>query len=119
MATEIVAPPRPRLTTQLLLVCGGAVLLNLAMRAVADDLPGTAPEATSPAGRGVHEWIVWILGDTTRRSSTAAAGPPLARAIAARLPADFHPFIGSVMSMTVITSIGVPVLKLLDSAGLV
>ncbi|RKS73077.1 hypothetical protein BZB76_3761 [Actinomadura pelletieri DSM 43383] len=64
MATEIVAPPRSRLTTQLLLVCGGAVLLNLAMRAVADDLPGTAPEAASPAGRGVHEWIVWILGDT-------------------------------------------------------
>ncbi|WP_171064237.1 hypothetical protein [Actinomadura soli] len=32
--------------------------------------------------------------------------------------ADFHPFIGSVMSMTVITTIGVPVLKLLDPAGL-
>ncbi|TYB45376.1 hypothetical protein [Actinomadura chibensis] len=60
-------------------------------------------------------WPVIVLVS----AAGAAAGPPLARAIAVRLPADFHPFIGSVMSMTVITLIGVPVLKLLDSAGLV
>ena len=49
----------------------------------------------------------------------AVVGPPLARAIAVRLPGDFHPFIGSVMSMTIITLAGIPALRVLRSAGLV
>ncbi|WP_291797055.1 hypothetical protein [Brevibacterium sp.] len=42
----------------------------------------------------------------------ALTGPYIGRAIARRLPADFHPFIGSVMSMTIITLAGVPLLRL-------
>ncbi|MFI0408157.1 hypothetical protein [Actinomadura sp. 3N508] len=64
MATEVHTPRRSRLVTQLLLVCGGAVLLNLVLRAVEDGLPSTAPAAASPAGRGLGEWVLWILGDT-------------------------------------------------------
>lgn len=37
----------------------------------------------------------------------ALLGPPLAYAVISRLPADFHPFIGSVFSMTVTTLVGV------------
>ncbi|MCP3427313.1 hypothetical protein NBM05_15190 [Rothia sp. AR01] len=40
----------------------------------------------------------------------AAAGPGLARLVARRLPADFHPFIGSVAAMCLLTAAGVPVL---------
>ncbi|MCP9952154.1 hypothetical protein [Actinomadura madurae] len=43
----------------------------------------------------------------------AVAGPPLAALVSRRLPPDFHPFIGNVVSMTVCTLIAVPVLGLL------
>lgn len=43
----------------------------------------------------------------------ALAGPPLAAWVAKRLPADFHPFIGNVVSMTVCIAIAVPRLGLL------
>jgi hypothetical protein len=43
----------------------------------------------------------------------ALAGPPLAAAIARRLPTDFHPFIGNVASMAICTAVIVPLLKLL------
>ncbi|WP_166354020.1 hypothetical protein [Phytoactinopolyspora limicola] len=71
-----------------------------------------APAAVIDLGGGWGVVILAALGG-------ALVGPPLARTIALRLPGDFHPFIGSVMSMTVITLIGVPLLRLLDSAGLV
>ncbi|QXJ21441.1 hypothetical protein AGRA3207_002294 [Actinomadura graeca] len=71
-----------------------------------------APAAVLVTGGG---WRVIVLA----AAAGAAAGPPLARAVAVRLPSDFHPFIGSVMSMTVISALGIPALKLLDSAGLV
>ncbi|TDD93958.1 hypothetical protein [Actinomadura rubrisoli] len=78
MATEVIAPRRSRPATQLLLLCGGAVLLNLAMKAVEDDLPGEAADAASPAGRGLGEWVVWVLGDTNEaqfyKSSLAGVG---------------------------------------------
>ncbi|GLY89514.1 hypothetical protein [Actinoallomurus iriomotensis] len=40
----------------------------------------------------------------------ALAGPPLAAWISRRLPPDFHPFIGNVVSMTVCTLVAVPLL---------
>jgi hypothetical protein len=40
----------------------------------------------------------------------ALAGQPLAAWISRRLPADFHPFIGNVVSMTVCTLVAVPLL---------
>ncbi|WP_329253214.1 hypothetical protein OG417_10305 [Actinoallomurus sp. NBC_01490] len=40
----------------------------------------------------------------------ALAGPPLAAWISRRLPADFHPFIGNVVSMTVCTLVAIPLL---------
>jgi hypothetical protein len=43
----------------------------------------------------------------------ALAGPPLAAAVARRLPAHFHPFIGNVVSMTVCTAVIVPALSVL------
>ncbi|SEQ33292.1 hypothetical protein SAMN04488583_2358 [Mycobacterium sp. 88mf] len=43
----------------------------------------------------------------------AAVGPPVAAAISARLPAHFHPFIGNVTAMAVVTSLIVPPLQLL------
>ncbi|TWD82647.1 hypothetical protein FB561_3783 [Kribbella amoyensis] len=43
----------------------------------------------------------------------AIVGPPVAAAIAARLPNTFHPFIGNVASMTLCTAVAVPVLGLL------
>ncbi|WP_020673095.1 hypothetical protein [Amycolatopsis nigrescens] len=48
----------------------------------------------------------------------AAVGPPLAAAIIARLPADFHPFIGSVFSMTVTTLAGTGLLRLAELTGM-
>ncbi|WP_242904374.1 hypothetical protein [Actinomadura terrae] len=71
-----------------------------------------APAAVLATGGG---WRAIVLAAAVG----AAVGPPLARAIAVRLPADFHPFIGSVMSMTVISALGIPALTSLDSAGLV
>jgi hypothetical protein len=41
----------------------------------------------------------------------ALAAPPIAAWISRRLPSDFHPFIGNVMSMTVCVLILIPVLK--------
>ncbi|QIZ38833.1 hypothetical protein FDZ84_35485 [Saccharopolyspora sp. ASAGF58] len=43
----------------------------------------------------------------------AIAGPPLAAQISKRLPSDFHPFIGNVLSMTVCTLITIPLLSVL------
>ncbi|WP_396933435.1 hypothetical protein [Mycolicibacterium sp.] len=43
----------------------------------------------------------------------AVVGPPLAAAISARMPADFHPFIGNVAAMAVATSLIVPPLQLI------
>jgi hypothetical protein len=43
----------------------------------------------------------------------AVIGPVLARRIARLLPVDFHPFIGSVAAMCLLTAGGVPVLRLL------
>jgi MFS transporter, ENTS family, enterobactin (siderophore) exporter len=43
----------------------------------------------------------------------AIIAPPLAAAIASRLPKDFHPFIGNVASMTISTAVTVPFLRLL------
>jgi MFS transporter, ENTS family, enterobactin (siderophore) exporter len=43
----------------------------------------------------------------------AIVAPPLAAAIAGRLPEDFHPFIGNVASMTISTALIVPSLILL------
>jgi hypothetical protein len=43
----------------------------------------------------------------------AVLSPPLAAAISARLPADFHPFIGNVAAMAVATASIVPALQLL------
>lgn len=43
----------------------------------------------------------------------AVLSPPLAAAISARLPADFHPFIGNVAAMAVATSVIIPPLQLL------
>jgi hypothetical protein len=43
----------------------------------------------------------------------ALAGPPVAAQISKRLPPDFHPFIGNVMSMTVCTLIAIPLLSVL------
>jgi hypothetical protein len=43
----------------------------------------------------------------------ALAGPPLAAQIGKRLPEDFHPYIGNVVSMTACTLIAVPLLGLL------
>lgn len=40
----------------------------------------------------------------------ALAGPPLAAAISGRLPADTHPFVGNVISMSVSTAVTVPLL---------
>lgn len=42
----------------------------------------------------------------------ALVGPPLAAAISRRLPADFHPFVGNVASMSVSTALIVPLLNL-------
>jgi hypothetical protein len=42
----------------------------------------------------------------------ALIGPPVAASISSRLPADFHPFIGNVLSMSVSTAAIVPVLHL-------
>lgn len=47
----------------------------------------------------------------------AAVGPPLAAAVIARLPADFHQFIGSVFSMTVTTLCGTGLLGLAELTG--
>jgi hypothetical protein len=41
----------------------------------------------------------------------AVLGPPLAAAISARLPTDFHPFIGNVAAMAVATAVIVPSLQ--------
>lgn len=43
----------------------------------------------------------------------AIIGPPLAAAISARLPADFHPFTGYVAAMAIATSLIIPALRLL------
>lgn len=48
----------------------------------------------------------------------AALGPPLAAAVGARLPSDFHPFIGCVFSMTVTTLAGAGVLRVAELTGL-
>jgi hypothetical protein len=41
----------------------------------------------------------------------ALVGPPLAAAVARRLPADFHPFIGNVVSMSLGTALIITVLS--------
>ncbi|MEV0703520.1 hypothetical protein AB0I53_37165 [Saccharopolyspora sp. NPDC050389] len=43
----------------------------------------------------------------------ALAGPPLAAQISKRLPPDFHPFIGNVLSMTICTLTIIPLLSIL------
>ncbi|WP_242884338.1 hypothetical protein [Actinomadura litoris] len=74
-------------------------------------------------------WGVWLHAGRWARygwcpafvpvvSLAPAAGPPRARAIVVLPPADFHPFLGSVMPMTVISAPGVPALASLDAAGL-
>ncbi|GAB3491139.1 hypothetical protein [Amycolatopsis cihanbeyliensis] len=70
-----------------------------------------APAAVLTYGDG---WAV-ILGGAV---IGALLGPPLARAIIVRLPADFHPFIGSVASMTVTTLVGIGIMGIPDAAGL-
>lgn len=47
----------------------------------------------------------------------ALAAPPLAAAIARRLPTDFHPFIGNVVSMAVLTTVIVTGLSILPGFG--
>jgi len=59
--------------------------------------------------------VVLTFGATVQAVAVGAvlgalAGPPLAAWVAKRLPADFHPFIGNVVSMTVCTLIIVPLL---------
>jgi hypothetical protein len=44
-------------------------------------------------------------------------GPPLAAAVARRLPADFHPFIGNVVSMAAATTVIVTALSALPGFG--
>ena len=42
----------------------------------------------------------------------AALGPPVARAVSARLPADCHPFVGNTFSMALCTALVLPALEL-------
>lgn len=62
--------------------------------------------------------VVLTYGSTIQAVVTGAvlgaiAGPPVAAWVAKRLPADFHPFIGNVVSMTICTAVAIPVLGLL------
>jgi hypothetical protein len=62
--------------------------------------------------------VVLTYGPTIQAVITGAvfgalAGPPLAAWIAKRLPADYHPFIGNVVSMTICTAVAIPLLGLL------
>lgn len=43
----------------------------------------------------------------------AVFGPPVAAWVASKLPADFHPYIGNVVSMAVCTLVIIPALALL------
>jgi phosphotransferase system glucose/maltose/N-acetylglucosamine-specific IIC component len=45
----------------------------------------------------------------------AVLAPPVARTISARLPKDFHPFIGNTLSMAISTAIVLPTLGVLSS----
>ena len=47
----------------------------------------------------------------------ALTGPPLAAAVARRLPPDFHPFIGNVVSMAVCTASIVTTLSVMPGFG--
>ena len=56
-------------------------------------------------------WISIVAGATLG----AIVAPPVARSISARLPQDFHPFIGNTLSMAISTAAVLPVVGLLDS----
>ncbi|HYO03951.1 MAG TPA: hypothetical protein VET27_19630 [Mycobacterium sp.] len=47
----------------------------------------------------------------------AVIGPPVAASIARRLPADFHPFIGNVVSMALATTMIVVALSVMPGFG--
>jgi hypothetical protein len=65
-----------------------------------------APAAVLACGGSVPSILAGALAG-------ALLGPPVAAAISARLPADFHPFIGNVLSMSLCTAAVVPVLELI------
>lgn len=65
-----------------------------------------APAAVLTYGGTVQAVVVGAVAG-------ALAGPPVAEQISKRLPADFHPFIGNVVSMTVCTLAAIPLLGLL------
>lgn len=69
-----------------------------------------APATVLTYGAGVHTVVAGaVVG--------ALIGPPVAAWISERLPSDFHPFIGNVVSMAVGTLVAVPVLGLLPGFG--
>jgi hypothetical protein len=47
----------------------------------------------------------------------ALAGPPLAAQVGKRMPPDFHPFIGNVVSMTVCTLVAIPLIGVLPGVN--
>ncbi|WP_067463672.1 hypothetical protein [Actinomadura macra] len=65
VTTQVATSRRSSPIPQVLLLCAGAVLLNLAMTAAEDHLSALGPAAATPSGRGVAPWLDWILSDTT------------------------------------------------------
>ncbi|MDT5181417.1 MAG: hypothetical protein QOJ95_5615 [Mycobacterium sp.] len=58
-----------------------------------------------------------VLGASVRRCVGALLGAPLAAAVARRLPPDFHPFIGNVVSMAASTATIVTALSVMPGFG--